>query len=361
MRLGGSPAILDRMIDYNSFEKPKESRREQRSERKYYQQKDRSKFKKTDQGKDEQVKLPENGEKGRVIAISTGAILVKLENRVISSSLKGSLKLETTRNKNLVTVGDFVWIDERGQIAAVDPRYSCLSRADTLHHRKQHLIAANIDQVLIVASVEDPSLKPSLIDRFIIATEKGGMKPVILINKIDLAKDMALLDELEKIYTSLGIPFIKLSALLKIGLDSLKEIVKGKASVFSGQSGVGKTSLINDLTGKNRKVGDIVQKTKKGSHTTTYAELISIGEDAFCIDTPGIKSFALWDITREELTAYFSDLQEFAIHCKFNPCSHTHEPGCAVKDAVTSGLVSPIRYSSYISILEGHDEPNTLR
>lgn len=353
------------MTDYSSFEKLNESRKEQRNERKYYQQRDRSKFKKTDQGKEDQPKPPENSTRGRVVAISTGAILVKVENRVVSTSLKGSLKLEITRNKNLVTVGDFVWIDERGQIALVDPRYSCLSRADTLHHRKQHLIAANIDQVLIVASVEDPSLKPSLIDRFIIATERGGMKPVIIINKIDLAKDkpplIALLDELEAIYTSVGIPFIKLSALHEIGLDALKEIVKGKASVFSGQSGVGKTSLINDLTGGNRKVGAIVQKTKKGCHTTTYAELFSIGEDALCIDTPGIKSFALWDITGEELTAYFSDLQEFAIHCKFNPCSHTHEPGCAVKNAITSGLLSSIRYNSYISIREGHDEPNSLR
>ncbi len=349
------------MTDYSTLENSFESRKEQRNQRKHCQQRDRSKYKKTDQGKIELIRPPENAKRGRVITISTGTILVKIEEQIISSSLKGSLKKEVTRNKNLVTVGDFVWIDDRGQIAAVDPRYSCLSRADTLHHRKQHLIAANIDQVLIVASVEDPALKPSLLDRFIIATERGGMHPVIIINKIDLAKDLALLDELETIYTALGIPFIRVSALHGIGMDALKAIVKGKASVFSGQSGVGKTSLMNDLTGCNRKVGAVVQKTKKGSHTTSYAELFSIGEDALCIDTPGIKSFALWDITTEELTTYFSDLQAFAPRCKFNPCSHTHEPGCAVKTAVDQGLLSLIRYNSYIAILEAHDEPNSLR
>ncbi len=361
MIVAAGRGILNGMKDYSSFEKSFDTRKEQRNERKFYQQRDRSKYKKTDQDKECTVKPPENAKRGRVITIATGTIKVLIENEVIISSLKGSLKQEITRDKNLVTVGDFVWIDERGQIAAVEKRYSCLSRADALHQRKQHLIAANIDQVLIVASVENPSLKPSLLDRYIIATERGGMNPVIIINKIDLVQDHALLDELEAVYTSLGIPFLKVSALHEIGLDALKEIVKGKASVFSGQSGVGKTSLINDLTGGNRRVGAVVEKTRKGCHTTTHAELISIGENALCIDTPGIKSFALWDITIEELTAYFSDLQEFAIDCKFNPCSHTHEPGCAVKAAVEAGKLSLIRYNSYLSIREGHDEPTTLR
>ncbi len=349
------------MKDYSSFEKPFDTRKEQRNEKKFYQKKDRSKFKKTDQAKEEAPKTPENCRHGRVITISTGAISVQIGDEIIPSSLKGSLKQEITRDKNLVTVGDFVWIDDRGQIAAIDKRHSCLSRADTLHQRKQQIIAANIDQVLIVSSVENPSLKPSLIDRYIIATERGGMQPIIVINKIDLIKDFAFIDELEAIYTKLGIPFLKVSALHETGLDALKTIITGKASVFSGQSGVGKTSLVNDLTGLNRKVGGIVHKTKKGSHTTTHAELIPIKGDTFCIDTPGIKSFALWDITQEELTAYFSDLQEFATQCKYNPCSHTHEPECAVKTAVAEGHLSPIRYNSYITILECHDQDHTTR
>lgn len=349
------------MTDYSLFEKSFDSRKEMRNERKLWQQKDRSKFKKSDQSKEEVLKPPENAKRGRVVTISTGMIKVLVDGEVIASGLKGSLKKEVTRNKNLVTVGDFVWIDERGQIAFVEKRYSCLSRADALHQRKQHLIAANIDQVLIVASVENPSLKPSLLDRYIIATERGGMKPVIIINKIDLASDLSLINELEEIYKALEIPFLKVSALHQIGLDALKEIVKGKSSVFSGQSGVGKTSLINDLTGQTRKVGSVVQKTKKGSHTTTHAELISIGENALCIDTPGIKSFALWDITTEELTSYFSDLQKLGENCKYIPCSHTHEPGCCVKEAVASRKLSQIRYNSYLAIREGHDEPNALR
>ena len=349
------------MTDYSSFEQGFDSRKEHRNERKFYQARDRSKYKKTNQEKEEPFIPPVNAKRGRVITISLGVIKVLIVGKIVDSSLKGSLKLEVTRNKNLVAVGDFVWIDERGQIAAIEKRYSYLSRADALHQRKQHLIAANIDQVLIVASVDEPTLKPSLLDRYIIATERGGMQPVIIINKIDLMKDPALLSELEAIYTAIDIPFIKVSALLGIGLDSLKEIVKNKASVFSGQSGVGKTSLINDLTGGKRKIGAVVEKTKKGSHTTSHAELISIGENALCVDTPGIKSFALWDITKEEILAYFSDLQHFAPNCKFNPCSHTHEPGCAVKTAIEEGLLSSVRYNSYLSLLEGHDDPKNCR
>jgi ribosome biogenesis GTPase len=187
------------------------------------------------------------------------------------------------------------------------------------------------------------------------------MKPVIVINKIDLAKDFAFLEELEKIYTSMGIPFLKVSALKEIGIQELKDIIKGKASVLSGQSGVGKTSLVNDLTGSNRRVGEVVQKTKKGAHTTTEASLIQIDGGGLIIDTPGIKSFALFDISAEELSHYFDDLSRVAENCKFQPCSHTHEPDCAVKKALEKNELSLIRYNSYLAILEGSDKPNSLR
>jgi ribosome biogenesis GTPase len=349
------------MKDYHEYEKSFETKKNQRSERKYLQQKDRSKFKKTDQDKYLLLSPPENSKRARVVQISTGIIKVLLDKEFVQTSLKGSLKKEITFNKNLVTVGDFVWIDDRGQICFIEKRYSLLSRADTLHHRKQHLIASNIDQVLICSSVENPSLKPSLIDRYIIAASRGGMKPVIVINKIDLAKDFAFLEELEKIYTSMGIPFLKVSALKEIGIQELKDIIKGKASVLSGQSGVGKTSLVNDLTGSNRRVGEVVQKTKKGAHTTTEASLIQIDGGGLIIDTPGIKSFALFDISAEELSHYFDDLSRVAENCKFQPCSHTHEPDCAVKKALEKNELSLIRYNSYLAILEGSDKPNSLR
>jgi ribosome biogenesis GTPase len=349
------------MKEYDEFEKSFESRKNDRNQRKYFQQKDRSKYKKTDQDKVETDLPPEDGRRARVIQISTGIIKVLLDEEVLDTSLRGNLKKEITLNKNLVTVGDFVWIDDRGQISYIEKRYSLLSRADTLHHRKQHLIAANIDQVLICASVENPSLKPSLIDRYIIAAARGGMKPVIVINKIDLAKDLSQLDEIEKIYTSMNIPVLKVSALKEIGIDELKSVISGKASVFSGQSGVGKTSLINDLTGMDREVGEIVQKTKKGAHTTTHSQLIQIDGGGLIIDTPGVKSFALFDITTEELSHYFDDLSKLSVDCKFQPCSHTHEPLCAVKKAVEDGVISNIRYNSYLTILEGSDDPNALR
>ena len=277
------------------------------------------------------------------------------QEELITTSLKGSLKKELTLDKTLVAVGDFVWIDDRGQIAAIEPRYSALSRADNLHHRKQQILAANIDQVIICASVENPSLKPSLIDRYIIATERGGMHPIIVINKIDLPHDTSLVHELQTIYQAIDIPCLLVSALHNTGIDALAALLQGKASVFSGQSGVGKTSLINDLTGLSRRTGDIVRKTHKGAHTTTHAELLVLGDATFCIDTPGIKSFALWDITPQELSAYFSDIQTFAPNCRYKPCSHTHEPDCAVKKALEDGNLSPLRYDSYVSILENND------
>lgn len=350
------------MKDYFNIEEDfhASDRKASRKERKWAQQKDRSKFKKTDLEKKEKESRFTNTKLGRVISISRDQIRVSVDETILSCTMRGTLKQEKTLNKNLITIGDLVQIDERGQIAHIEKRYSFLARADNLRRRKQHMIAANIDQVFITASIEKPVLKPSLIDRYIIAAIKGNMRPIIVINKIDLLQENdTLLNELEKVYTNLEIPLIKISCLENKGLDILYKMMEGKTSVFSGQSGVGKSSLINALLGTSLKVGEVIERTNKGVHTTTSAELIPLKEGGFCVDTPGIKSFGLFDISSEELLNYFHDLQAFAHLCKFPSCTHIHEPECAVKKAVAEGKIHPLRYKSYLTIRENNDEDQT--
>ena len=327
-----------------------------KKERKYAQANDRSRYKKSDQGKKGSTKQIPKGLRGRVLSITSGIITVDINGSREVCGLRGTLKKEKTNQRGLVTVGDFVIVDDQNQIVHIEDRYSFLSRKDNLHRRKQQLIAANIDQVLITSSIQDPYVKPSLIDRYIISTMKGNMKPIIILNKLDLDHDAQIVNDLKELYSGLGIPFIPTSTKTKEGLDQIRDAMKGKSSVFSGQSGVGKTSLINEITGSDLRIGDVVEKTGKGAHTTTLAELVPLGDESFCIDTPGIKSFSLWDITTSDILDYYSDLQEFANSCKFVNCTHTHEPDCAVKQAVESGELSDLRYQSYLTIRENNDE-----
>ena len=238
-----------------------------------------------------------------------------------------------------------------GVIAHVEPRRTKLSRADNLSRRKEQLIAANIDLVLITASVVLPPLKAPLIDRYIIAAKSGGMQPVVVVNKIDLLntspEEKALFDELKQAYAQANIPFIAISAESGEGMEELKAVMRDKASVFSGQSGVGKTSLINAMTGLDLKVGETVEKTRKGSHTTTTTQLIPLAFGGFCIDTPGIKSFGVWDLKLEDIEQYFSEIHVIGQKCKFLDCAHLNEEECAVIKALEKGKISFVRYSSY--------------
>ncbi len=336
------------MKDYSEFEHVLASKdnKQSKKEKKRLQEKDRSKSKPS----------PVEGKRGRVLSVSSTEVIVDLDGEEVPCSLRGILKKEKSDQKRVIAIGDFVIVDERGQVAAVEERYSQLARRDNLRRRLAQVIAANIDQVIIVTSVAEPSLKPSLIDRYIISAIRGHMSPLVIVNKIDLAQDKANLDEILSIYKNLNIPVIEVCCLNKKGINELRQAMKGKASVFSGQSGVGKTTLINLIAGTDYKTGEIVEKTQKGVHTTTQSTLVKIDDDSFCIDTPGIKSFSLWDVTTEELAHYFSDLQQFSTDCKFVNCTHTHEPHCGVRKAVEEGKVSKLRYDSYVTIREGNDE-----
>ncbi len=298
----------------------------------------------------EQRLAQKNLKRGRVLAVLPTEVLVEYEKDRIYCTLRGVLKKRESRDKNLVIVGDFV-LFEGNTIEEICDRFSLLSRQEHLTRRKQQLIAANIDQVLITVSVNEPHLKPALIDRYLIATYKGDMEPVIVINKVDITTNQEELEGITKLYEALGIPVIHTSVVRGEGLDRLKEQMRNVASVFSGQSGVGKSSLINAMTGLDLTVGEVVAKTNKGSHTTSSASLIPLDCGGFCIDTPGIRSFGVWDIKREDLVAHFSEITEVAVGCHFPNCTHTHEPKCAVREAVEKGELPLIRFESYLRLL----------
>lgn len=361
------------------------NRREDRHERKKAVAKDRSKYKKTDQEKYFQSLKKERDSKlakqdwleGRVLSIMPQGVVVDWNGQEISCTLKGMLKKDKTHAKNLVIVGDIVLFEKmtesEGIIAHVKPRHSILSRADNLSRRREQLIAANIDQVLITTSTVNPPIKPPLVDRYIIAARKGGMEPIIIVNKIDLLdlgnEKVDFLIEVEReiyrefldAYQKAGITVISASLITGEGIDALKEVMRDKSSVFSGQSGVGKSSLINAVTGLDLRVGETVERTKKGSHTTSTAQLIPLSFGGWCIDTPGIKSFGIWDLKKEEIEQYFSEIHECGLGCKFMDCTHTHESDCAVMDALDKGEISPMRYESYQALIEGIDDKHLRR
>lgn len=348
-----------------------DDRKLNKADRKMASAKDRSQYKKSD--RDQQKKAPEQvivGKekflRGRVLSITPRGIIVEHEKTLVLCVLRGLLKKEKTQFKNLITVGDFVLFEkstpDEGTIHHVEPRRSVLSRADNLSRRKEQLIASNIDQVLITTSVVEPPLKPFLVDRYIIAARKGGMQPIIVVNKIDLLQDLENKPELAQeaeiyrefiaAYAAIQIPVITVSAETNEGIDDLRDVMRDKASVFSGQSGVGKSSLINAVAGHELEIGSIVGKTKKGSHTTTTANLLPLSFGGWCIDTPGIKSFGLWDLKLDEIESYFSEIHDCGSKCKYPDCSHSQEAGCAVVDAVEKGEISPLRYQSYLYLIE---------
>lgn len=319
--------------------------------RKEKKARDQSKYKKTDLRPTPKPKHP-HLPKGRVIAITKEGIWVDSEEKRFLATLKGQLKKEKKQVKNLIAVGDIVRFTKDHSISHIDERHSFLARADVTG-KKEQLIAVNVDQAVIVVSVVNPNLKPALVDRYLIAAEKGNIHPIIVINKTDLleesAKEQSLYREFLETYEKLGFPILSISAQKLIGLDSLREMIRDKVSVFSGQSGVGKSSIINSCFGLTLRTGDLAQKTAKGSHTTTQAELLQLPDGGYCVDTPGIRSFGIWNLSVNEVVAHFHDLRGHG--CKYPDCTHLNEPGCAVMESLESGKISKLRFESYRSLL----------
>jgi ribosome biogenesis GTPase len=266
------------------------------------------------------------------------------------------LKSLAIEGRNVVTVGDRVWFRPGGSAGAegliekVEPRRGVITRG---YRNRQQIIAANVDQVLIVSALAEPGLKLGLVDRYLVSAEMGGVRPVIVFNKADLV-DLATYQWVVGLYALLGYETVVSSVADGRGVDRLRALVAQGVTAVTGQSGVGKSSLLNVIQpGLNLKVREVSDWTFKGKHTTSTAELIELDSGGFVVDTPGLRQFELWGVVPGELEAYFREFRPFIPHCHFPDCSHTHETGCAVKDAVFWGQIHPGRYESYQKL---HDQ-----
>jgi ribosome biogenesis GTPase len=255
-----------------------------------------------------------------------------------------------------VAVGDDVMVcqteDERGIIEKVLPRRTQFARPAKGEDKILQVIAANLDQLAIVVSLKSPVLKPSLIDRFIIAALMGKMNPIIVINKSDLEPPEDF-DEIVKAYSKLSYPVFITSAESEIGLDKLSNQLNDHRTLFAGHSGVGKSSLLNKLIpGLDIKTKQISHASDKGQHTTTSIELFELPSGGYLIDSPGLKVMGLWDIDKNNLSDYYIEFADYRDLCLFSSCSHSHEPDCAIKEAVENDSISRIRYENYLAIAE---------
>ena len=285
------------------------------------------------------------------------------DNKVFECKLKGRFKIKGIRTTNPIAVGDrveFDWKDDKkiGLIHTISDRKNYIIRKSVNLSKKSHIIASNIDQAIVVVTLASPRTSTGFIDRFLITTEAYHIPAIIVINKVDLYDNELNVakEELINIYSKVGYPCIEVSATKGTNLEELKINMKGKTSLFSGHSGVGKSALVNALDpNKDIRVGEISEAHAKGTHTTTYAEMHELEFGAFIIDSPGIKEFGLIDFEKQELSHYFPEMRDVLQDCKFNNCSHEHEPECAIIEAVRNGEIAFSRYENYIKILHGDE------
>lgn len=269
-------------------------------------------------------------------------------------TIRGMLRTLARDGRNVVVTGDRVLFRQEGDahqgvIERVEPRHGVLSRNS---QGREHVIVSNIDQVLIVASAAEPELKPNLIDRYLIMAERHEIKPVICINKADLL-DSLLLQQTASVYGRLGYPVILTSVPDGQGISQLRDYLTGRQTAVSGQSGVGKSSLLNCVDETLQLDTSVVSDTSsKGRHTTRRARLLPLQFGGWVADTPGIRQFELWDILPEEVDGYFVEFRPFVRYCRFPDCSHIHESDCGIRNAVAANLIAECRYQSYLRIRE---------
>lgn len=273
--------------------------------------------------------------------------------------IKGKLRLKGFNSTNPIAVGDVVVYEggdgELATIKEILPRKNHIVRKSTNLSRQSHVIASNLDMVFLVVTVDMPEVKLPFVDRFLVTCEAYNVPVTIVLNKMDIYTPQALemVEAFKQIYSHAGYKIIESSATTGLGLDEIRESCKEKVVLFSGQSGVGKSSLISALDPNlNLRVGEISAYHQQGKHTTTFYEMHPISTGGFVIDTPGIRGFGLVDVSQLELSTYFPEMLRVEDNCRFVPCTHTHEPGCAVKEAVENGEISVERYESYLGMLD---------
>ncbi len=288
------------------------------------------------------------------------------DNKVYECRNKGKFRMKGIKSTNPIAVGDVVdfELDETsdditGIINTIHDRKNYIVRKSVNLSKQTHIIASNIDVVFLLITINNPPTTTSFIDRFLVTAEAYGIEAVLVFNKIDTF-DEAMLDEqlyLQHIYTAIGYKCLKVSAVEKKGIEELKAMMTGSVSMFSGHSGVGKSTLVNALEPNlNLKTKHISEQSKQGQHTTTFAEMYDLSFDAKIIDTPGIKGFGIVDMEPSEISDYFPEFFKLKEQCKFNNCLHKEEPHCAVKQALEDNKIAWSRYNSYLKILEGDDE-----
>ena len=296
------------------------------------------------------------------------------DGTVVECRLRGNFRIRGNKQTNPISVGDRIVFqpldDGTGMITAVDDRRNCIVRRATKLSKQTHVIAANIDLLCLVATLGFPRTSTGFIDRMLVTAEAYHIPAVIIFNKCDLYNDelWQLHNEVKAIYQNIGYPVYEVSALSGLGIDAIKELIAGKVALFSGHSGVGKSALLNAIDPSlHLRTGEVSDWSLKGKHTTTFAEIFPInllntdGAPSFLIDTPGIKEFGMVDFTPEELSHFFPEMRSRLHNCRFANCTHRHEPGCAVKEAVETGEINPERYQNYLNIIESIESDEPIR
>ena len=309
--------------------------------------------------------------KGLVIK-NTGSWYTVLtdDGQLLDCKVKGNFRIKGIRSTNPVAVGDRVSVGDGCWITEIGDRRNYIIRKSINLSKQSHILAANVDQALLVITVSRPETSTTFIDRFLASAEAYRVPVILIFNKTDLLSD----DELHyqqmmiQLYETIGYECHAISAQTGEGVEALRPLLEGKITLLSGNSGVGKSTLINRLVPHaNQRVADISEAHQTGTHTTTFSEMIPVASltsdlspltsnNTWLIDTPGIKGFGTFDMEREELTSYFREIFEFSKQCRFSDCTHTHEPGCAVLKAVEDHYIAQSRYQSYLSMLDDKDE-----
>ena len=284
-------------------------------------------------------------------------------NQLVECKIKGNFRLKGIRSTNPVAVGDRVSITPNQEgtafITSIEDRKNYIIRKSPNLSKQSHIIAANVDQAFLVVTINRPVTSTTFIDRFLASAEAYRVPVVLLLNKKDALEDeereyqQMMID----LYETVGYQCLAISAANGSGMDKVRELLAGKTTVLSGNSGVGKSTLINSLLPDVQlKTAEISDAHNAGTHTTTFSEMLELPEGGYIIDTPGIKGFGTFDIEPEELTSYFKEIFHFSKDCRFNNCTHTHEPGCAVLKAVEEHYIAQSRYLSYLNMLEDKEE-----